>query len=114
MYRLPAAFTMIEPGRLRSARQNHGPLGSGMVGPHQASSIRSISAPAAIPARMPPPWLEGAPVVQAAVGGAGRALPAHSRVLRDPAAAEDDSLGRPDLRRDAVLEPLHPDDAAVL
>jgi len=53
----PAEFTMIEPGRLRSARQNHGPFGSGMHGPHQASSIRSTAAPAEMPLSMPAPVL---------------------------------------------------------
>ena len=62
---------MIEPGRLRSASANHGPRGSGMVGPHQASSISATSAPADIPARWPPPVLDSAPVVQSTLVGLG-------------------------------------------
>ncbi len=42
----PVPSTRMLPGRVRSARQNYGWSGSGIVGPHQASSIRSSAAPA--------------------------------------------------------------------
>ena len=75
---------MIEPGRLRSARQNHGPDGSGIVGPHQASSSRSVWAPAAIPARMPPPVLLTDPVVQSMEVGWGWYFSRISRFFSKP------------------------------
>src|SRR5438132_13277580 len=74
MKRLPAEFTMIEPGRLRSARQNHGPLGSGIVGPHQASSSRSVAAPTAMPASSAAPVLLAELVLRASLVGCGRML----------------------------------------
>ena len=40
MNRLPAMFTMIEPGELRSDSANHGAVGQrAWSGPHDASSI---------------------------------------------------------------------------
>ena len=84
MNRCPAEFTMIEPGRLRSARQNQGPLGSGIVGPHQASSISATSAPAAMPARWPPPVLAAAPVVHSVLVGVGWNRCRSSRFFSNP------------------------------
>src|SRR3954464_474826 len=87
---------MIEPGRLRSARQNHGPLGSGIVGPHHApalrpgaapppaSPIRPVSAPAAPPARMPSPALNCEPVVQSTEVGCGWYFSRSSRFFSNP------------------------------
>src|ERR1700727_751461 len=43
--RWPAPLTSRQPGRLRSARQKYGPPGSGIDGPHQASSISPGAAP---------------------------------------------------------------------
>src|SRR5690349_15360789 len=84
MYRLPAALTIIEPGRFRSARKNHARPGSSMVGPHQASSSRSVSAPTAIPASRPPPVLDGAPVDQVEEVGAGRNFSRSSWLCSNP------------------------------
>ena len=70
MNRSPAALTKMQPGRLRSARQNTGPPVSGIDGPHQASSIRSSTPPAASPGGMPSPVLPGEPTVHSAPIGA--------------------------------------------
>ena len=67
--RWPARLTRRQPGRLRSARQKYGPEGSGMDGPHQASSIRSSAAPASWPARMASPVFPAAPVVHSVPTG---------------------------------------------
>src|SRR5690348_8872806 len=61
--RRPSPSTMIDPGRLRSARQKYGPPESGIAGPHHASSIRSTAAPEPSPRLMPSPVLEDAPTV---------------------------------------------------
>src|ERR687888_606559 len=55
--RSPDWLTMMQPGSVRSARQKYGPRGSGIDGPHQASSITSTAAPSAIPASIPSPML---------------------------------------------------------
>ena len=68
--RWPAPLTRTQPGRLRSARQKYGPPGSGIDGPHQASSISPVSAPRSRPARIPSPVFPGAPVVHSVPIGA--------------------------------------------
>ena len=70
MNRLPAMFTMIEPGELRSDRANHGASTSGTVGPHHASSMMSSAAPSFSAAMMPSPVLALAPTVHSVVIGA--------------------------------------------
>ena len=70
MNRLPAMFTMIEPGELRSDRANHGAPTSGTVGPHHASSMMSSAAPSFSAAMMPSPVLALAPTVHSVVIGA--------------------------------------------
>ena len=70
MNRLPAMFTMIDPGELRSDSANHGASTSGTVGPHQASSMISSAAPSFSAARMPSPVLAFAPTVHSVVIGA--------------------------------------------
>ena len=62
--RTPSLFTMRLPGSVRSDSRKYGPLGSGTVGPHHASSIRPSAAPAAMPASMPSPVFDAAPTVQ--------------------------------------------------
>ena len=62
--RWPAPLTRTQPGRLRSARQKYGPPGSGIDGPHQASSISPVAAPSCWPATIPSPVFPAAPVVQ--------------------------------------------------
>jgi hypothetical protein len=61
--RWPAPLTRTQPGRLRSARQKYGLPGSGIDGPHQASSIRPVAAPASTPAAIPSPVFPADPVV---------------------------------------------------
>ena len=67
--RRPAPLTMTQPGRLRSARQKYGPPGSGIAGPHQASSISPVAAPTSWPATIPSPVFPAAPVVQSVPTG---------------------------------------------
>lgn len=59
--RAPFAFTISPPGRVRSARQKYGSPGSGIDGPHHASSISASEAPARCPARIPSPVFSFAP-----------------------------------------------------
>ncbi len=58
-----AVLTMMPPGSVRSAIQNHGPPVNGIDGPHQASSMRSTAAPSFWPAVMPSPVFAAAPTV---------------------------------------------------
>ena len=62
--------SVTDLGAFRSDSANHGPLGSGMVGPHHASSITSRAAPSFSAATMPSPVLAAASTVQSAVIGA--------------------------------------------
>jgi hypothetical protein len=74
---------MTHPGRFRSARQKYGPRGSGIDGPHQASSIRPVAAPSR--------WLEPAGGDQDAAPGPDQDLLAVPRDAdsRDPAVGGD-------------------------
>src|SRR3989304_2689781 len=56
-------------GNERSAKANHGPLGSGIDGAHHASSMYEIAASTRRAARMPSPVLVGAPRVHCALLG---------------------------------------------
>ena len=105
---------MIEPGRLRSARQNHGPDGSGMVGPHQASSRRSVFAPAAMPARIPAPVLNCDPGRPVDGDGGGLVLLAHLEVLLEPAAAQDHATTRTDIEHALALPHAYAGHPAVV
>ncbi|KMS88412.1 hypothetical protein ACZ91_25975 [Streptomyces regensis] len=68
--RLPRSLTITQPGRDRSANANHGPPGSGIDGPHHASSMRSTAAPTSIAAVIASPVLAFAPTVHSVPIGA--------------------------------------------
>ena len=84
------------------------------MGPHQASSIRSIAAPAAMPARMPPPVLTREPVVHSIDGGLRLVLLAQVDVLLEAAAAEDDAAAGADDHLGAVARDADADHPAAL
>ena len=57
-------------GSDRSASANHGPLGSGIDGAHQASSMRSVAAPIAPAATIGSPVFDAAPSDRSGPAGA--------------------------------------------
>ena len=98
MYRSPAWLTMIEPGRLRSARQNHGPFGQrdGRAPPGVVQQVglgargdAGEDAAAGVELRA------GRPVDR---GRLRLVLLAHLQVLLEAAAAEDDAAAGADRR----------------
>ena len=104
MKRRPAWLTMIEPGRLRSARQNHGPLGSGIVGPHQASSIRSVVGAGRDAGEEPAAGVElPSRSSSRSEVGLGQVLLAQLGVALEAAAAEDHAAAGADLVARAVV-----------
>ena len=102
MYRLPAWLTMIEPGRLRSARQNHGPFGQRdrrspprVVQQVGLGAGRDAGEDPAAGVELRP----GRPVDR---GRVRLVLLAHLEVLLEPAAAEDHAAAGADRRARAV------------
>ena len=71
-------------GNERSAKANHGPLGSGIDGAHHASSMYEIAASTRRAARMPSPVLVGAPRVHCALLGRRWYSPRMSSLLSNP------------------------------
>src|ERR1035437_5616432 len=82
--RAPAALTMRPPGRVRSARQKYGSPGSGIVGPHHASSIRSRAAPMLRPASIPSPVFAATATVQSIPMGCCSYLSRMARLCSKP------------------------------
>ena len=114
MKRLPSALTMIEPGRLRSARQNHGPFGRGMEGPHQASSSRAVCGPGGDAREQA---LAGVELRRGGPVDGGRlwlVLLAELEVAFEPSAAEHHAAASPDRVFGALMLHADADDAAVL
>ena len=112
--RAPAALTMRPPGRVRSARQKYGWPGSGIAGPHQASSIRSSAAPSPLagPDAVAGVLLRADRPVRA--DGLPLVLLAHGRVVLEAARADDHAAAGADQAGGAVPGDDHAGHGAVL